>query len=570
MNIGKKIFMLGAVTFMVSCTNLFNPDQLDMAPEDNLNENKVFTDYNLFRQFADHTYSYMPGHLGRLWDGLVSELGDEARNNGVGKATPPFNTGAWGGGKNDPTNAEIASMWNNLYAGIRKANMCLNNIDKVTNFPEGIKERYIGEMHFLRAFLYFELIKRWGGVPIVPQDIDLNGELDLPRESYEKCVDYIVENCSIAASILPDKHADYDNGRATKGAALALKSRTLLYAARPLHNPTNDKAKWELAARAAKDVIDLNIYKLHPQYEKLFFEPICDEVILNRPRGKINGANGHTNGSMFLPRFYMTQGFQGWANDFVTQNMVDKFEDSNGYPINHPNTIYKADDPYANRDPRLDKCVLRDGRQWCGRETEFWVMKDGNNEVAGLDRGTSGKNVLGYACIKYWPDGFKRYGGSTTYLNYIFFRYAEILLNFAEAQNEVGGPESSLDGLSVRQVLTDLRARVGQKPVPVDISSSTETMRERIWNERAVELCFEEHRWYDVLSWHKGVEYFNDQPIYGINITKDKSTGKKTYETFKYQDPIFKEHMHLYPIPYDEVYKSTQLKQNPGWPGYEE
>lgn len=567
MNFRKTIFLFGTVVLMTSCTNLFNPDQLDMAPEENLNESKIFTDYNLFRQYADHTYSYIPGHLGRMWNGLISDLGDESRSSGS-SSTTVFNTGAWGGGKSseDLAKNEVAVMWDNLYTGIRKANMCLNNIDKVTNFPEGIKERYIGEMHFLRAFLYFELIKRWGGVPIVPQDIDLNGNLDLPRESYEKCVDYIVENCSIAASILPEKHADYDNGRATKGAALALKSRTLLYAARPLHNPTNDVEKWKAAARAAKDVIDLGLYSLYKPYEKLFFEPICDEIILNRPRAKVSGRTGHTDGGEFYVRFYFTQGFDGWTGDFVTQNMVDKFEDSNGYPINHPKTIYNPDDPYANRDPRLDKCIMRDGRQWCGRETEFWVDENG---AAGRDRGDRYVNRLGYTCIKYWPDGFRRYGGSTTYLNYIFFRYAEILLNFAEAQNEVGGPESSLDGLSVRQVLTDLRDRVGQKPVPVDISGSTEAMRERIWNERAVELCFEEHRWYDVLSWHKGVEFFNDQPIYGMNITK-KNDGTKVYSTYKYQDPIFKEHMHLYPIPYDEVYKSTQLKQNPGWPGYEE
>lgn len=572
MNLKKTIFVFGASLFMASCTDLFNPDQLNMAPKDNLNETKIFTDYNLFRQYADHTYSYMPGHLARMWCGPVSELGDESRNNGVGTQTPPFNTGAWGGSKDDPGAAEIADMWDNLYVGIRKANMCLNNIDKVTNFPEGIKDRYIGEMHFLRGFFYFELIKRWGGVPIVPQNVNLNEELDLPRNTYDDCVEYIVEECNAAAAILPEKHADYDNGRATRGAALALKSRTLLYAARPLHNPNDDVTKWEAAARAAKDVIDLGIYKLHPEYEKLFFEPICDEVILNRPRSRINGSNGfYVSGGNhsscgIIPRFYMTTRHNGWCQDFVTQNMVDKFEDSKGYPIDHKNSIYDKNNPYINRDPRLDKCILRDGRMWCGVETEFWIDEDGKY---GLDKATQHTNRLGYTCIKYWPDGFLRYGGSTTYLNYIFFRYAEILLNFAEAQNEAGGPSSSLDGLSVRKVLTDLRKRVNQVPIPEDISDTRETMRKRIWNERAVELCFEEHRWYDVISWHKGVEFFDEQKIYGMNITKH-SDGSKTYETFEYQDPTFKEHMHLYPIPYDEVYKSKVLKQNPGWPGYEE
>ena len=148
-------------------------------------------------------------------------------------------------------------------------------------------------------------------------------------------------------------------------------------------------------------------------------------------------------------------------------------------------------------------------------------------------------------------------------MNYIFFRYAEILLNFAEAQNEVGGPESSLEGLSVRGVLTELRGRVGQVPVPTDISDTKEKMRERIYNERGVELCFEEHRWYDVLSWHKGVEYFN-KDIYGIRVVKN-TDGTFTYSREKYETPTFKEHMHLYPIPNNEVYKSAVLEQNPGW-----
>lgn len=559
----RKIIIISLIAIsMASCKNLFNEDQLNMAPVENLNEDKIFSDYNLFRQFADHTYSYMPGHLGRLWDGLVSELGDEARNNGVGKSTPPFNTGAWGGGKDDPAYLEVASMWDNLYMGIRKANLCLTRMSQVTNFPDGIRDRYEGEMRFVRAFLYFELIKRWGGVPIVPEDLNLNESLDIPRSTYEKCVEYIVEDCDKAANLLPLKHSDYDNGRATKGAAMSLKSRTLLYAARKLHNPDEDVKKWEAAAKAAKDVIDLGIYSLHPQYEKLFFETHNDEVILNRPRIKLTGSTGHTDGGGFFYRFFMTQGYDGWTNNYVTQNMVNKFEDINGYPITHSKTVYDPNKPYENRDPRLDKCILRDGRMWCGRMTEYWVTEDG---VAGKDRGATHINRTGYSCIKYWPDGFMRWGGSTTYLNYIFFRYAEILLNFAEAQNEVDGPESSFDGLSIRDVLTELRGRVGQVPVPEDISNTKELMRERIWNERAVELCFEEHRWYDVLSWHKGVEFFNDQHIYGMNITK-MNDGTLKYETFKYEEPTFKEHMHLYPIPYDEVYKCKNLEQNPGWP----
>lgn len=551
-----------------SCTGLFGEGQLDQAPVEDMNEDKIFSDYSMFRQYADQTYSYMPGHLGRLWNSMVSSMSDESRNKGG--CSGIFNTGAWDGTKIESSNKmvdannEISAMWQDMYIGIRKTNKIIENIDRVTNFPsKEIRDRYLGEAYFLRAFFHFELIKRWGGVPIIDRTLILNEDnLDLPRNTYEECVAFIVNDCKTAFGLLPQtKYADADNGRASRGAALALKSRTLLYAARPLHNPSNDLSKWKEAANAAKEVIDLNLYTLYPDYAQMFFEPVCSEIIMNRPRQKMNFEQGHTNGSTFWTRFIAPQGYSGWAGEWVTQNMVDMFEDSKGYPITESTIYDEQKDPYANRDPRLDMCVLRNDRFWYNRKAEFWVSADGKD--SGRDKGTTNINVLGYAIAKFWPEAHQRYKGTSTYMNYIFFRYAEILLNFAEAQNEVGGPESDLDGLSVRSVLTALRDRVGHVPVPKDISDTQDEMRKRIHNERAVELCFEEHRWYDVLSWHKGVETFN-KDIYGIRIAKN-ADGTFTYSREKYETPTFKEHMHLYPIPYDEIYKSAVLKQNPVW-----
>ncbi|MCS3282827.1 RagB/SusD family nutrient uptake outer membrane protein [Bacteroides salyersiae] len=128
--------------------------------------------------------------------------------------------------------------------------------------------------------------------------------LDLPRDTYEKCVEFIENDCKTAAGLLPLKYADADNGRASKGAAPALRSRTLLYAARQLHNPTNDIAKWEKAAKAAKDVIDLKLYTLYPDYVNMFFQPVCSEIIMNRPRIKMNFEQGTYQRKHFLDTFY--------------------------------------------------------------------------------------------------------------------------------------------------------------------------------------------------------------------------------------------------------------------------
>lgn len=548
---------------LLSSCNLFDPYQLEeLSPQDDLNEEKIFSEYGLFRQYADHTYSYMPGHIGRMWNALVSSMSDESRSNGC---TTIFNTGAWNGNISTDAKSELNNMWKNMYFGIRKANKIIENINKVQDFPsDEVKNRYLGEAYFLRAYFHYELIRRWGGVPIVDHTLKLGEEnIDLPRDTYEKCVEFIVADCERAKSLLSLKYADADNGRATIGAAMALKSRVLLYAARPLHNPDNDVEKWQAAARAAKDVIDLNQYSLYPDYVNMFFQPVCDEIIMNRPRQKMNFEQGHTSGTggqgSIWVRFMAPQGYQGWSGDWVTQNMVDKFEDKDGYPIDQ-STIYDEQNPYENRDPRLDMCVLRNDRYWYNRNLEFWVTENG---AAGRDKGTTHVNVLGYAIAKFWPESHQRYQGTSTYLNYIFFRYAEILLNFAEAQNEVGGPESKLDELSVRDALNELRDRVGHAAIPADISNTTASMRERIKNERAVELCFEEHRWYDVISWNEGtVEFTKD--IYGIRIVK-QTDGTFIYERQFYQKPKFEEHMHLYPIPDDEVFKSENLKQNPGW-----
>ncbi len=563
----KNIFLTVALilfTFsFISCVDIFSENLLEQSPEQDLDFDKVFSDYEQFRKYADYAYSYMPCHLGRMWNSLNCGISDEAETLGTNTCSSVFNNGAWSGrtltSANDGVewNAayELGELWKKTYQGIRQVNMTLDNMHLVTNFPgEMVKERIRGEMLFLRAYLYFELVKRWGGVPYFDRALDINkDQLDIPRSSYEECIQYIVNDCDEAAGILKNI-PDIENGRATEGAALALKSRALLYAARPLNNPGNDPAKWQAAVEAAKAVIDLNRYSLHNDYVNMFFEPICDEIIMNRPRPAMNFEQGHTDNSNFLVRFIVPQGYNGWMGTAVTQNFVDMYEDDQGYPITHPASNYNPDDPYENREPRFHMTILYNDRFWYDRNMEFYIN--------GRDWGETHTNPFSYGIAKFWKESHQRYQHTTTYLNYIVFRYAEILLNFAEAQNEVGGPESSYQGLSVRDVLNQIRTRVGHVPVVPAISGSKEEMRERIKNERAIELCFEEHRWYDVISWNEGVKYFNTT-IQAMRIRKQDSGF--SYEIYDYENRIFYEHMHRYPIPNEEVYKSKYLIQNEGW-----
>jgi starch-binding outer membrane protein, SusD/RagB family len=564
-----KAFLLTIVLITtVSCTEIFEESDLNQAPEQELNFDKVFSDYQQYRQFLDYCYSYMPGHLGRMWNSLVAELSDEAEGLGVNTCSPVFNNGAWSGAQisygtpQGNARRELEQMWIDLYKGIRQTNMAIKNIDKVENFPsQEIYDRSLGEAHFVRAFLYFELAKRWGGIPVFDRPLELGVDnLDIPRNSYESTIEFIVADCNKAAEKLGLTHPESETGRATRGAALALKSRVLLYAARPLNNPDNKNEKWVAAAEAAAELINLNLYSLDTDYVNMFFRATPGtEIILNRPRTKLNFEQGHTDNSNFWVRFIVPQGYMGWMGTAVTHNFVNLYESANGYPIDHSASGYNPANPYANRDPRLKMTVLYNDRFWYDRKTEFFA--------GGLDYGSSLVNPIGYSIAKFWPEAHQRYKGTSAYLNYIFFRYAEILLNYAEAVNEAYGPEGSVSGagITARQAINLIRDRVGHVALPVAISGNKEDMRNRIRNERAVELSFEEHRWYDVLSWKTGVELFGaDNPIMGMKITKN-SNGTFNYEPYVYERRTFLEHMHRYPIPNSEIYKSKVLKQNPGW-----
>ncbi len=572
-SLGRKLGLMAVIFLFVgllssACTEIFEESDLNQAPDQELNFEKVFSDYQQYRQFVDYSYRYMPGHLGRLWNSMLCELTDEAEGLGVNTASPVFNNGAWSGdfvpwgppGAN--VNRELTDMWNNLYKGVRQVNMALANIDKVKNFPNvEVKDRTMGELYFLRAFFYFELAKRWGGVPIFDKAVELGvDEVDLERSTYDATIAFIVEDCDRAALLLSAVHPESETGRATKGAALSLKSRTLLYAARPYNNPTNDVTKWQEAAKAAWDVIALNQYSLDADYVNLFFRPdLGTEIIMNRPRTKINFEQGHIDNSNFLVRFIVPQGYMGWMGTAVTQNFVDLYESANGYPITHSSSNYNPNNPYDARDPRLKMSVLYNDRFWFDRKTEFFV--------GGREYGSSLVNPLGYSIAKFWPEAHQRYKGTSTYLNYIFFRYAEILLNYAEATNEAYGPEGSVPGASktAREAINEIRQRVQHVNLPVDISGDKVAMRERILNERAVELSFEEHRWYDVMSLGKGVELFGaGNPIKGMKITKN-TNNTFNYEVFIHEYRVFNDYMHRYPIPNSEIYKSKNLKQNKGW-----
>lgn len=518
----------------------------------------------------------LPTNHNRLFGNYLDAASDDAISSQPGiPEVQKIVTGAY-----TAVNSNADNVWSKYYTAIRDATVFSVNINRVPmaeRLPNGKSARaaYRSEARFLRAFLYFELIKRYGGVPIIGDSIrQLNDDIQLPRRSFEACVNYIVSECNdIKDSLRTQEMVNGTTyGRVTKGAAMALKAKVLLYAASPLFNggniaPTNpltgytnaDNNRWKLAADAAKEVMNLGTYSLMPVFNDVFTtqaKPVGTntEIIFWRQNGL--STNVETNNS---PVGYASAGANGITSP--TQNLVNAFTTDEGKKITDPTSNYNPNDPYSHRDPRLKSTVFYNGTLWLNRPVETFE--------GGVDKpgGTIQQTKTGYYMRKFMGN-FESVNGpavySSTIHDFVYFRYAEVLLNYAEAVNEFSGPSAE-----VYDVLHQLRQRAGILPganndfgVPTGVSQSE--MRELIRNERHVELAFEEHRFFDIRRWKIADQVFAS-PLKGLNIQKS-SGGQITYNSIDVLSPVFRNpQMYLYPVPYNEVIKNPQMVQNPGW-----
>jgi starch-binding outer membrane protein, SusD/RagB family len=539
------------VTVLVSC----NKDFLDRAPSVNLTENDVFTNPVLAAQYADNAYNHLIDEYARFnaHRGITGQAADEAvsGNNDISIRTLTNGTYHDHYERGGASMNDIYDVWTRAYAGIRVTNQMLAMVDKVPWTAAQSSTRIKGEMLFIRAFLYFELIKRFGGVPIMDKVYGLNDDIDFPKNTYTECVNFIIKDLKDADQLLPATYDNSNNGRATLGASKTLRSRVLLYAASALNNDNNDLAKWSAAAAAAKEVIDLNQYSLQTTYSDILNVASSPEYIMIKVRGP-RAIDG------FLLDFAMSPGSGGAQGQLnPTQNHVDLYEmKTTGKPISDPTSGYNPQAPYANRDPRLAANVLYNDATWQGRKIEMW--SGGKDYLSGNVTYTATR----YYCRKLWPEVYIRNVSGTALLNFVYFRYAEVLLNYAEAQNEAVGPDAS-----VYNAINQIRARtsVAMPALPAGLTQSQ--MRDRIRNERAVELAFEDFRWYDIMRWKAGPQIVA-QPMYGMNVVKN-TNGTFTYNRELLpanMQKIYLDYMHRYPIPRQEIYKSKNiLLQNTGW-----
>ncbi|OJV33268.1 MAG: hypothetical protein BGO33_02055 [Bacteroidia bacterium 43-41] len=540
----KYLIVLTISVIFTSCNNI-----LDIEPKDRITG--IWTNEALVESYVHGMYnSLQHGFCEALWGSLTDELHD-VHNNG----------GAWIIQRGELTSDNISTLstttttpsfnkWGYAYARIRDINEFFQQIES-SDFEDKIKNRLKGEMKFIRAYLYSELLWRYGDVPLITQVFALDDDYTtVKKESYDKVVDFIVNELDEAAVLL--SQSEIKKGRATPDATVALKSRVLLYAASPLNNPSNDLTKWEKAAEAAEALIDK--YTLYHDYKNLFLED-NNEIIFGRYFTK--SINHNINGLSGANSLY------GGGHNHPAENIVMDYEMINGelpYSLDASNNIianpgsgYDPKNPYLNRDPRFYASILYDGCIFQDHEIETF---DG-----GIDSPLSSvlpwnATMTGYYLYKF-IDPSKSVNLRTDDLStnpWIFFRYGEILLNYAEAKFELGDEDAA------RKSINLIRARVNMPPV----NSSGIDLRNKIRHERRIELAFEGHRFFDVRRW-KILEEVSTKQILGMQIRKAQN-GDKSYD-IKVVAPVayYEQHLKL-PIPRTEIDKSGgALIQNTGY-----
>jgi hypothetical protein len=576
---------------------------LDVTPKDQLSGGAIFADPNLAETFLNDIYRGM-GH--GLYEIMLSSITDETHfihDYQTSKVVQAVITSSDRGAIDDGRYNHFD--WSDNYSRIRQANIFLSQIDGAS-FDQAWKDRMKGEAYFLRAYFYHNLMRMYGGVPLITKVYGLNDDYNVARNSFKETVDFIVADADQAAALLPVSHSAANLGRATKGAALALKARVLLYAASDLYNenpsdsaftgyttPQDRLALWRAAKNAAQAVMDLGVYGLFrptaapgeaaKNYGDLFLQRISEEVIMSRffltSRGGTDGSHpGRDNGP---------NGYHTWGGNTPIQNLIDDYRMADGSKFDWNNPAHAAA-PYQNRDPRFYASILYDGAPWRERPGDVknldplgliqafrgLRLPDGSM-VGGLDTRQSP--------IEDWNGGYSGYyirkmidptinhQFTRQQVPWIFFRYAEILLNYAEAAielNELGDALNALNQIRRRAGMPVFSAALGQAE-----------LRDEYRNERRIEMAFEEQRFFDVRRWMIAPQVLG-QPARGINIflDGDNRVDRSTWRNYVYQfrdpttgEPIsiqqraWNDKMYFMPIHRDELNRNSLLKQNPGY-----
>jgi len=607
---------LSILAFSYSCQKA--EDFLDKKPLGEYSEVDVWSDLALAETFLNGIYENGLG-----WPFAIERLSDYSDESHF---TPDW--GATNFNKSLMTQDDLQGwsvswatphtmhfLWDSVYRNVRRTNIFFSKINQAVvddASKQEWKDNLVGQTYFLRGLCYHYLTSMYGGVPIITKAYTLTDNFKVPRNTYEECIDFIVGQLDSAIMYLPDDQADL--GRITRGAAMALKARVLLFAASDLHHDMNSyapgysnpellgytggsqDARWQAARDAAKDVIDLGIYDLYKKdpnpgdsiaqnFVDYFITEgeTVEDILLQCYSTKTDEGWDHYNPALYCG----PNGYHNWGNNCPLGDLVDDYEMRDGSSFDWNDPVQKAN-PYANRDQRFYATVLYEGVQWRTRPSDGLLIDPYSKIQAGavynIDEVTMLKAGLDTrkGPIEDWNGGYtgyyvRKFVNPALDPQYVkqevpfrHIRYAEVLLNYAEACIELS------DDAEARDAINLIRKRAGQP----DITESGDALRQRYRQERRIELAYEDHRFWDVRRWVIGADAYHQTHAisvkYLVNATSvdsyrqpDGSTwGAPVYERIDSpagDQRAWDDKCYFFPIMRDEMGKNDQLIQNSGY-----
>ena len=576
----KNIIVLIKITLSIvivtlslsSCEDMFG-EFLEKPPGVDVTEDTIFSSQSQIETFIAACYRIGLHSNHPVDDRTLTGSHLNSPNTMSDEAVLPRpwgNSWTWVNGMTNSDNlrGQIDPRWDIRYRALRKFNTVLERIDDVEGVDRDYLDQVKGEAYFLRGLNYFEMLKRYGGMPIVTERLSLIDDLGIPRSTVEEMVDQVVSDLNAAIDLLPDSYPSAMRGRATKTAAMLVKSRALLYAASPLFNTATpvlsmddpadnnlicygnyDPNRWQLAADAAKAAIDqyplggfalVTDQGVDQNYKYMAVTPDNSEIIL--PIKVLSIANTANQ-----PWVHIRWDGWGKAGSTMARSFLLKYERRDGtpqtwHPIGDTNVVAK----YEELDYRFAQTSPIVGSYW---NSNFPIV---SNFVGGTGRSHDNCHT-GLWVMKFVPQDMLT--GQSWMANNFLYRVAEAYLNYAEALNEAQGPVQA-----AHDAVNKIRARSGQPDLPADLSQ--DEFRERVRNERAIELFMEDHRVWDINRWLIAEEVIG--PVHGHRHIPDPEPPHFRYEVIHVRDRYWNQRMYLHPLLRSEVLKGY-LVQNPGW-----
>jgi len=591
MNTKRTTILALLVIFLASCT-----DYLEPYPNGDRSRDDIWRYQDMVQGLVGSCYDFLPQNYN---DNEGAYL-DCATDNAVAtSSTHPLRRLAIGAitTGQDP----FRTYWDDDYKAILRLNMFLTDrkgyntrfiIDP--KLDQLVRDRLQGEAFGLRAFFQWDLLQKFGGkgmggqllgFPIVLEPLDFTQEIDLPRNTYDECVQQILADCDSAYKYLPIAHRDFlvenEKDKAYAGARYwgridgittrAIKAMVYLTWASPTFNPSGDNSRWDMAAQYAKEVMD---FKLNVDGgESKGFKP-QDQVNWLSPNfpGIIWSAR-YQNANDAMERMFYPGGFQGNGSMGATQELVDAFPMANGYPISDSRSGYDPTYPYKDRDPRFYSIIFHNDAKAvrAGKTEVMYTFENWGKDAAGTSSENSRTN---YHIKKFvwmglnWSDGSINRQPHSKY----YIRWAHMVLTFAEAANHVVGPlDAAKYGISAKEAMVYLRTRktydgadgFDTDPFLDEVAVAGETaFDDFVKNERRIETCFEGIRFYDLRRWYDSTNELN-KTVHGAVVQKNED-GSFIYSLNNEVENRAFPSAYL-PIPYQEMLRMNNMVQNEGW-----